>query len=83
MMMIDWDGSVFLCTQDWNRKLKSGNLNENSIMEIWNSKVLERFRKNLIDGKRIEGPCLKCNANGTLHGKKHSLAWLKYYENIN
>ena len=23
MMMIDWNGDVFLCTQDWNRRVRS------------------------------------------------------------
>lgn len=79
-MMIDWNGDVFLCTQDWNRKIKSGNISNEKIIDIWNSELLKKYRNKLSAGLRNEGPCLNCNANGTLHGKTHSDAWKEYYK---
>ena len=46
MMMIDWNGDVFLCTQDWNRRIKSGNLNYESLLKVWAN--LKRFRNNFM-----------------------------------
>lgn len=80
-VMIDWNGDVYLCTQDWNRKIKSGNIKKENFFDIWNSNMLKEFRKNLFQGKRIKGPCINCNANGTFHGEKHALAWNDYYKN--
>ena len=79
-MMIDWNGDVFLCTQDWNRKIKSGNISEDKLIDIWNSELLKKFRLNLSKGLRNNSPCLNCNANGTLHGEAHVKAWEKYYK---
>ena len=81
-MMIDWDGSVFLCTQDWQRKVSSGNINNQHILDIWNSELLKKYRTNLSCGKRSENPCKSCNANGTLHGENSKKAWDKYYLKI-
>ncbi|MCX5715529.1 MAG: radical SAM protein, partial [Candidatus Omnitrophica bacterium] len=35
--LVDYDGSVLLCTHDWGRHLVAGNVNKRSILEIWNS----------------------------------------------
>ncbi len=78
-MMIDWNGSVFLCTQDWQRKVSSGNINNEKIIDIWNSNILKKYRTQLSCGKRTENPCKSCNANGTLHGENSKKAWDKYY----
>ena len=81
-MMIDWNGDIFLCTQDWNRKIKSGNVFEKHILDIWNSDLMENYRKELSLGKRITSPCINCNANGTMHGINHANSWEKYYNSI-
>ena len=78
-MMIDWNGDVYLCTQDWNRKVSPGNIGKTNILEIWNSKFMKNFRSNLECGKRLDDPCKNCNANGTMHGETHAIAWKKYY----
>ena len=78
-MMIDWNGNIYLCTQDWKRKDISGNLNEKKMIDIWNSDWLKMVRINLSKGKRAFSPCKGCNANGTMHGVNHAKAWDKYY----
>lgn len=79
MMMIDWNGDVFLCTQDWNRRVRSGNLNFESTQAVWNSKTFKRYRSNLSAGLRSDHPCAGCNADGTKHGRAHAVAWENYY----
>lgn len=78
-MMIDWNGDAYLCTQDWNRKVKTGNVMQSSMLEVWTSNNLKRYRIRLNTGIRDLSPCCKCNAEGTLHGWNHSEAWEKYY----
>lgn len=74
-MQVDWNGDVLLCPQDWFKKLKFGNLNTESMVEVWRSKRMQKRRKQLIEGRRSEHPCNNCNTDGTLHGSNHVVAW--------
>ena len=78
--LIDWNGSIFLCPQDWNRRVSVGNMMQDSIANIWKGKILSKFRKNLLQGKRCNSPCNKCNADGTLLGKNHAKKWNSIYK---
>jgi|TARA_B100001093_G_scaffold427282_1_gene421561 radical SAM protein with 4Fe4S-binding SPASM domain len=78
--LIDWNGNVYLCPQDWQRKVSMGNIMQETIFEIWNGKTITSYRKNLLSGKRCSGPCKSCNANGTLLGKNHAKTWKKIYK---
>jgi len=80
--LIDWDGNVYLCPQDWQRKVSMGNIMQETIFDIWTGKTLSDFRKNLISGKRCSGPCKSCNADGTLLGTNHAKEWKKIYKII-
>ena len=75
-MTLDWNGDVLVCMQDWNKKVKFGNVASQSLMEIWQSKLLSKYRKKLISGDRNMNPCNGCNADGTLHGYNQAAAWL-------
>ena len=77
--MVDWNGDVFLCPQDWQRRVTMGNMMQEHVFEIWTNNIMSKFRKNLIEGKRINSPCTLCNAEGTILGKNHANAWAKSY----
>ena len=77
--LIDWNGDVFLCPQDWQRRVSMGNMMQDTIFNIWTGKTLTEFRKNLLLGKRCSGPCKMCNANGSLLGKNHAEKWKEIY----
>ena len=79
--LIDWNGDVFLCPQDWQRRVTMGNMMQEHIFDIWTSKIMSKFRRNLIYGKRIESPCTLCNAEGIILGKNHANEWAKIYSN--
>ena len=79
--LIDWNGDIFLCPQDWQRRVTMGNMMQEHIFDIWTGKIMEKFRKDLINGKRVESPCTLCNAEGTVLGKNHANAWAKTYSN--
>ncbi len=77
--LIDWNGDVFLCPQDWQRRVTMGNMMQQSLFEIWTGKIITKYRKRLLDGKRDCTPCNKCNAEGTMLGKDHAKAWANLY----
>lgn len=74
-MTIDWNGDVLLCVQDWNKKIKLGNIYSQTLLEVWNSNTMNKYRKKLGSGNRDISPCNGCNANGTLHGFNHIKYW--------
>lgn len=78
-MMIDWDGEVRVCAQDWHRKISLGNINKESLLDIWTSAKAREYRMALAHGRRGLDPCAGCNADGTLHGAGHAEAWVRYY----
>ena len=79
-ILIDWNGDVFLCPQDWQRRRAMGNIMLESIFEIWVGKILSKYRKNLLEGKRCDSPCSECNAEGTILGKNHAEKWKSIYK---
>ncbi len=77
--LIDWNGDVFLCPQDWQRRITMGNMMQEHIFDIWTNKIMSKYRKNLINGNRDDSPCTLCNAEGTVLGKNHANAWAHIY----
>ena len=63
--LIDWNGNVYLCPQDWQRKVSMGNIMQKQYTKYGQVKH-SPLQKNLISGKRCSGPCKSCNADGTL-----------------
>lgn len=78
--LIDWNGDIFLCPQDWQRRITMGNMMQEKIFEIWTGKIIEKYRKKLLEGKRCYSPCTLCNAEGTVLGQNHANAWKKIYK---
>ncbi len=78
--LIDWNGDIFLCPQDWQRRVSMGNMMQESILDIWTGNAITNVRKNLINGKRCSKPCSDCNAEGTIFGKNHVGAWKDLYK---
>lgn len=78
-MTIDWNGDVLLCVQDWNKKVKMGNLYSQSLVEVWCSSAIQKYRYQLAKGRRGMPPCNKCNTDGTLHGHNHVVMWRKLW----
>lgn len=78
--LIDWNGDVFLCPQDWQRRITMGNMMQEEIFDIWTNKIISKYRKDLLNGKRSSSPCSECNAQGTLLGFNHAKIWKKIYK---
>ncbi len=78
-LLVDWNGDIFLCPQDWQRRRAMGNMMLENIFDIWVGKIMTNYRKNLLKGKRCASPCSECNAEGTVLGKNHAEEWKKIY----
>jgi radical SAM protein with 4Fe4S-binding SPASM domain len=46
------DGTVSPCTLDWPRKVVVGNINKDTVSEIWNGKSLKELQIAMLSGKR-------------------------------
>lgn len=77
-MAIDWNGDVLQCVQDWNKKVKYGNLGSSRLIDIWKSVSYHKTRTKLQNGKRNKSPCSECNADGCFHGFNHVNEWTRF-----
>jgi radical SAM protein with 4Fe4S-binding SPASM domain len=60
-LIIDWDGTVFPCCNDYRKELPVGNLTEQTVVQAINSSTRLRFGKELDDGNWADIPtCSKC-----------------------
>lgn len=60
-MVIDKNGIVSLCEADWNKKLKIGNISENSLFDIWHSDIAKKHWINMLTNGRAGGiVCKNC-----------------------
>lgn len=58
---INSDGSASLCFLDWSRKLVIGNVKEQSVKEIWDSKAMREYQMMFLKGERKSHPvCADC-----------------------
>ena len=58
---IYWNGDVTACCMDYNNLFEFGNVNTQSISEIWNSDKVASFRNMHSDGRRSEiNVCNRC-----------------------
>ena len=53
-------GKVLICTHDWSRKQIIGDLNEQTVREVWNGPVMKEIRMKLLSGRDNEVPSCEC-----------------------
>lgn len=44
-LSVDWDGNVSACCGDYDRLMHIGNINDNSLYDLWNGDLLKSYRK--------------------------------------
>jgi radical SAM protein with 4Fe4S-binding SPASM domain len=60
-LTILWDGRIVPCCFDYDAKLVFGDLNKQTLEEIWNSKAMQKFREQNINDSFPEGHlCKNC-----------------------
>ena len=72
---IDYNGDVLMCSHDWGKKNILGNLNKDTILDIWMSENAKKSRFNLANSDRDFSPCNVCDVKGSLIGETHAKAW--------
>ncbi len=58
--VITWDGKMVPCCFDKDAKYVMGNLDNNSIEEIWKSDHYQEFRKRILDDRMQNDMCTNC-----------------------
>ena len=81
-VVVDYDGSVLLCTHDWGKKFIVGNLNHQTIHELWDNERIRKVRESLANADRSFAPCSGCDADGTLMGQEHFDQWMEHYREV-
>lgn len=62
-LAINSDGDVVVCCVDWSRHTKVGNIQEQTLKEIWQGEALKRLQMLHLDGKRyLNKACKNCLA---------------------
>ncbi|MBM80780.1 MAG: hypothetical protein CMJ78_09320 [Planctomycetaceae bacterium] len=79
-MLVDWDGRVLFCSNDWGRDIVVGSVTESHIKEIWLSDEMREIRRRLARADRSVSPCNTCNVKGTLHGKTSFDILVEYHQ---
>ena len=44
------DGSIGFCCPSWYNNYEIGNINDNSIEEVWNGEAAQELRRSILDG---------------------------------
>ena len=52
MIKVDYDGDVTMCSHDWEGKMVLGNINKQTLWEIWQSETLATVKKSLVNKKQ-------------------------------
>jgi len=61
-MIVYWNGRVGLCNHDWNNQTLLGDLNVQTVEQVWRSELYKEVRKLHRNGKRGEVPsCQDCS----------------------
>ena len=77
-VLIDYDGSVLMCSNDWKKERIMGNICNESLIDIWKSDFFISTRKNFINCDRSHKPCNVCDVEGTLNGESAFIKWKKH-----
>jgi len=77
---IDWNGDVLLCTHNWSKSVKHGNINETSLKDVWLGESVTKIRKHHIkNGRCGVKPCEGCEVHGQVYGEDSFNAFKKIY----
>lgn len=64
-MFIGFDGKALLCCQDWKFEEVMGDLNQESLEQIWDNQAYRQVRFDLDKGQRLKNHlCAKCDFSG-------------------
>jgi radical SAM protein with 4Fe4S-binding SPASM domain len=79
-MLLDWNGDVLFCANDWGREIVVGNVERQSLRDVWMSERMWQVRRALAKSDRSASPCRRCNVHGVLHGGGSFKLLIAHYE---
>lgn len=59
-MTVSWDGDVVPCCFDYNKRYALGNINTESLLDIWNGEKMHALRREMIANKVTNPLCQGC-----------------------
>ena len=75
-LAVNWDGTVSICCVDWDSQGLAGDVNEQSLQEIWQGEKLRRIRELHLEGRGCEvGACDGCSYKSK-ENREHIGGWL-------
>ena len=77
-VLIDHNGDVLMCSNDWKKEKSMGNLSKDSLLKIWSNEKFIDLRKRLMRSDRNHKPCNVCDVDGLLNGKQAFDKWKLY-----
>ena len=78
-MLLDWNGDVLFCSNDWGREIVIGNLHKKSLDQLWMDPRMLTVRRKLMNESRNFSPCDKCSVHGTLSGAPSFARLIRHY----
>ena len=71
-LAINSDGLVSVCFMDWGRKLIIGDVNKETVQQVWSGKKMRSFQKMFLEGRRKDHPV--CGSCGQMtHGNPDNI----------
>ncbi|MFA5022569.1 MAG: radical SAM/SPASM domain-containing protein [Patescibacteria group bacterium] len=77
-LVITWNGTVLLCCNDYNAKMVLGNINFQTLAEIWNGQSIQAIRNSFIKGNYQNDLCRFCQPPDFLAGKNNPFKPYQY-----
>lgn len=72
-VVVYWDGKVGLCNHDWNNRTPLGDLNTESLEQVWNGEPYQEVRALHKSGNRSKVPsCMECCFSNKVYGELYS-----------
>ena len=59
ILLVNWDGTVIMCCEDYDGKYPLGNLTKQSLMDVFNGPIITKLRKNQLKGNFDTPPVCK------------------------
>ena len=78
-VLIDYNGDVLMCSNDWKKDMIMGNITNESFIGIWSNEKFLALRKKLSNSDRNHKPCNVCDVNGMMNGQENFNRWQKYF----
>lgn len=59
-LVVQYNGDIVPCCRDYNGELALGNVNKNTLKEIWNGEAYGEFRQRMAAGRSLSKFCREC-----------------------